>query len=894
MQASWRPVAILLALACVTLGAPTSASAAGVSHGWWSQTHAASAVLDSDVPADGLLVQRSPAGDIAVAAVHGAGPLHTLTVPLVGTPVLTSPVRACRLTGAFSPEQGGAWADRPPFDCVGAVSATLRGSTLTFALSTMQTAGVVLQATGESDRVAFGAPAVVLEEPPPAGSRSSVGTPDRRQVSALALTPLVGPVRPLPVASSFQTPEGVSLPAPTPAIALQSAPDVPVLSVTPRSVSGGSTRTTAATAVALALLLALLLYWSEGFGAAMWRTQPLLRRPLTVPINEVSMTQPDLPELIRHEVRRQLAAGPRRYAPLAASVVALLALVVLVPDVHPNGASSNLNGALGGTGGVAPGTATGGSPGTTSGTLPGATSGLTNGGTGGSGTAGTTGSAGSTGGASTGTSTGGTSAGIDRSSTSTTRGVVPQPAGTAVNGTKCGPGIRQFTFTPYSPMCIPHFTGNNGGATAHGVTKSTITFVLRNPSDYEAARSAVAASSFAAGLHDTQVLVDVFNKQFELYGRKVVLKTFTGRGSFIAEAAGQDQAGASADAQQAYDLGAFASGIPPDPQVYQNALSSRGVISFGLDGVGTIASSRTAYPYQYQSLGPVADFQAIGMSDLICGRMAKMPAVFAGDPLLAKKNRTFGLILSQQAATAQGGTNELPSLVKSRCGETVRTYTYQGNTANNASDAANIATRAKADGITTLVLVTDLLFGPTMTSAAVQQSYQPEWLVPKLNRNQTARQMDSTAVKNMIFAHPWKAQSFPADKGGCYQIYKLGDPTGEPQSDQIAGATFDSLCSLLLEFFGALQTAGPQLSPTTFGQGFFSMPPSAGPGDFGTWSYAKDHYSPDSTYTLQYWKPTGDNPYDGGTGSYLNCLENANIPYVGATLGSGQLRCLGR
>ncbi|MBK5305412.1 MAG: hypothetical protein JJD92_01850 [Frankiaceae bacterium] len=443
-------------------------------------------------------------------------------------------------------------------------------------------------------------------------------------------------------------------------------------------------------------------------------------------------------------------------------------------------------------------------------------------------------------------------------------------------------------------MCAPKFTGDNGGATAHGVTNTTITFVMRNPSDYDAAASAVAASTFNQALHDIQVLVKVFNKQFELYGRQVVVKTFSGRGSFVAEAAGQDQAGASADAQTAYDLGAFASGIPPDPAVYQNALSSRGVISFGLDGQGTVAASRKAYPYQYQSLGAVPDFQADGMSDVVCQRMAKMPAVFAGDPVLAKKTRSFGVVLSQQAATADGGTNLLPGLVKRRCGETVRTYTYAGNPAGNASDANQIATQAKADGVTTLVLFTDLLFAPTMTNAAVQQSYLPEWLTPTLNRNQTARQMNATAVKSMVFALPWRAQNFPADKASCYRIYKMGDPGGEPQSDEIAGATFDSNCALLLELFGALQGAGPRLTPASFGQGFFSLPPSAGSGDFGKWSYDTDHYSPDSSYTLQQWQPSGTNPYDGGTGSYINCREPVDLPYSKAKLGSGQLKCLGR
>ena len=880
MRRIGRSCAALVA-AALAVSVATPASAATVRGGWWTQTGAASAVLDSDVPSGGLLVQGSPDEPLAIAAVAADGRLSTVVVPVVGHAVMFSPVQACRLTGAFTPVQGGPWADRPPYDCTGAVEATQAGANLTFAVGALATDGVVLVAGGQADRVALGPPTVMLQDSAPQAPGAVAPPPQ------LAAGPtsdgLTGPApaeAQMPPLASVQQPV-LPAPAAAPLPAVRLAPATgPIVAVSPAvaSLHGSTTRRTLGTLVALVLLFVLLVYWTDGFGAGSWRAGAATSSPL--PVSEATMTQPDLPELVRHEVRRQLAAGPRRYAPLAAAVAALLALVVLVPDARTGTADASLSGPTtgqqvppGGTTGDGAGPAgTGGATGTTGGTSPTGTTGVSGPGTtGAAGGSSTTGAAGTTG---------------------TTPQVNAQ--GVARNGTKCGQGVRQFTFVPYSPLCVPKFTGDNGGATAHGVTKTAINFVLRNPTDYDAARSAVAASSFAAALHDAQVLTKVFNSQFELYGRQVVLKTFTGSGSFVAEAAGQDQNGANADAQKAYDLGAFASGIPPDPQVYQNALSARGIISFGLDAQGTVASARKAYPYQFQSLGPVPDFQAVGVAGLICGRMAKMPAVFAGDPVLAKKTRSFGLVLSQQAATAQGGTNQIPNLVKQKCSQTVKTYTYQGNPANNASDAASISTRAKADGVTTLVLVSDLLFAPNMTTAAVQSSYQPEWVVPTLNRDQTARQMDATAVKSMVFVHPWKAQNYAANKASCYRIYKMGDPNGEPQSDQIAGATFDSNCSLLLELFGALQAAGPRLTPATFGQGFFSLPPSAGSGDFGKWSYGKDYYSPDSTYTLQYWNPSGTNPYDNGTGMYVNCSEPADQPYVGGKSGTGQLHCLGR
>ena len=101
----------------------------------------------------------------------------------------------------------------------------------------------------------------------------------------------------------------------------------------------------------------------------------------------------------------------------------------------------------------------------------------------------------------------------------------PSEPGVARNGTKCGPGVRQFTFSPYAPTCLAEFKGNNGGATSHGVDAKTITLAFRRTNDYDTAAPAVGASSQAAIEADLITLTNYFNSQYELYGRKVVVKT---------------------------------------------------------------------------------------------------------------------------------------------------------------------------------------------------------------------------------------------------------------------------------------------------------------------------------------------------------------------------------
>lgn len=458
----------------------------------------------------------------------------------------------------------------------------------------------------------------------------------------------------------------------------------------------------------------------------------------------------------------------------------------------------------------------------------------------------------------------------------------------AVNGTTCGPGVRQFAFSAYAPMCVPKFTGDNGGATAHGVTGDTITFTLRNTSDYNTGAQAVGASGFNESLHDIELMVNFLNTQFELYGRKVVPLAFNGQGSYTAEVGGQDQAGANADAQTAFDLGAFADGLPPAPGVYGDALAARKVVSFGLPI--SLADARANFPYKYQSLTAVPDVASQGMADLICARFAGMPAEFAGDAdLRLKPERTFAALLPAQGGDT-GGNNVIFTRAKEKCGVEIARHTYDANPAAGSVQAAQLASRLKADGITTVVLFSNVVFSPVMTNAASQSGYNPEWIYPSASSNTVPRQMSAAAVRSMIFPYSWAPQIRPLAETEGGRLYKLADPNGSPQSNN---TTLNLITPILLEFYRAIQAAGPNLTPETFGQGWFSQPDSLPGGDYGVWTSGSAMYSPDSSYTLQVWDPNAANAFDGGQGAYRACNEPADILYLGAVPGSGQLKCLG-
>src|SRR5690606_40770480 len=78
-----------------------------------------------------------------------------------------------------------------------------------------------------------------------------------------------------------------------------------------------------------------------------------------------------------------------------------------------------------------------------------------------------------------------------------------------------------------------------------------------------------------------QAMADYFNERFQLYGRKIEVVFYDGRGSNVNELLGKGREQAVADAiQVAEEIGAFAD-LSATSEPYAGALAERGVIAFG-------------------------------------------------------------------------------------------------------------------------------------------------------------------------------------------------------------------------------------------------------------------------------------------------------------------------
>src|SRR5207247_7357310 len=108
--------------------------------------------------------------------------------------------------------------------------------------------------------------------------------------------------------------------------------------------------------------------------------------------------------------------------------------------------------------------------------------------------------------------------------------------GTSV--TPCPDRKDQAAGLSYSPPCFA-FSGDNGGATAPGVTAKDISVSYRLTAEGDvvgllASMAGLPLKESTADLERTaEGLLDYFNTHFQFYGRKLKLKGYQGRGALL-------------------------------------------------------------------------------------------------------------------------------------------------------------------------------------------------------------------------------------------------------------------------------------------------------------------------------------------------------------------------
>ena len=424
--------------------------------------------------------------------------------------------------------------------------------------------------------------------------------------------------------------------------------------------------------------------------------------------------------------------------------------------------------------------------------------------------------------------------------------------GTTSSGAACTPSTAQFA-SPYAPPCIPKFTGNNGGATYNGVTASTITVAERefpSAADTEEIEAQAKASGGAIPqvLNQVQqVFLNYFNKVYDLYGRKVVIKPYNSQASFTTEELGQGQPQACADADTiANQMHAFGeAGITNGDSFggtgpFSNCAAQDHLVEFNGDPYFDEAAFEALNPYVWstsQDCNRISSSEAEVVATMLGGKKA----VYAGDPNLKDQVRKFAAFVPN-VPQYLGCTKSFDHLVESKYhlnkSELSPSFDYNLDISTFQQSAQQAIIQFKAAGVTTASSARPTPFARLLlTKAAAAQNYHPEWFMT----GSALTDLDQVAQGEY---------DLPEIQGHMFGMSESAPSTGTTGPHSLAGQLYQKLTghaipkgtdgnySQLVEIFDDLQAAEARtLTPSC----------NDGPGDPMRHAHARQACPPTNT-----------------------------------------------
>ncbi len=470
-------------------------------------------------------------------------------------------------------------------------------------------------------------------------------------------------------------------------------------------------------------------------------------------------------------------------------------------------------------------------------------------------------------------------------------GSVKVGSGTTISGQKCTPGTPQFA-SAYADPCIAKFTGNNGGATARGVTATTITLAQRVfPNSANGAEVASEAEEAGAALPSVtnqieQVFLNYFNKVYDLYGRKVVIKQMNATGNPTTEALGQGQAQACADAATIADqMHAFgevgflanfngAGGTGP----FSQCAAQDHLVEFAGDGYFDETTFQSLNPYVWnltQNCTTISENEA----EVVGTMLANKPAKYAGEADLASKTRKFGTYVPNVPAYLSCTKNAL-HLLETKYhlpASDFATFDYTPDIAVFQQQTQQAIVQFKAAGVTTVILACDPFSAGLLTQAAAAQNYHPEWFTigtALTDADLSVQTYDDAAeVTGHLFGMSEASASdqFTGPHSPAGKLY-------QKLTGHVIPKETDGDYSALVQIFDMLQAAGPDLTPQNMARGVHALPNLGAPlYQYGQWSWntgtngkkGLGEHTADIDARFIWWNETGISGVNGKQGTYV-------------------------
>ena len=442
-------------------------------------------------------------------------------------------------------------------------------------------------------------------------------------------------------------------------------------------------------------------------------------------------------------------------------------------------------------------------------------------------------------------------------------GEVEVGSGTTVGGVACKEGGKQVPDLQYSLPCVAKFEGDNGGETSRGVTADTIKIVIREfpeTANSQAVQKEIEAAGFASADISRAIreqFVDYYNKNYELYGRKVEVIRYESKfGNATAEALGGGREGACQDATLIADeLKAFA--VTGGSGSFSECAAERGLVVFGAAAYFSESFYEKWSPYLYNttmSCERISNHNA----EYIGKRLVGKPAKWAGDPELAKATRKFGTYVPDNEEYQKCTDVTEATLRDKYKAEPGLRVNYALDISRFADQAKRAIIQFKAEGVTTVITASDPISIGLLTKEATAQSYSPEWFIIGTAGQDTdnfGRSYDQKQVDGHMFGLSQLGSSAKlyGETADAPKLYAKLNP-----GKKIPGGTVGGLYDWA-NIFNLLQAAGPELTPANIEKGIAKMPALGAP-DFavGKWNYGNgadgnpDHTAVDDSREV-YW-----------------------------------------
>jgi hypothetical protein len=455
-------------------------------------------------------------------------------------------------------------------------------------------------------------------------------------------------------------------------------------------------------------------------------------------------------------------------------------------------------------------------------------------------------------------------------------------------------GLLAYPYQHRAPCTAPLKAGqSNGGATAPGVTKTTIKVVLLLGTHDQQDTAAKMPGGSAPQNHATnqQGYIEdtypdwqaVLDHNFNLWGRKFEFVTVHPTG---ADEAAQNADALTVAAMKPFIVVSSAPAVAGGGQVFAADLVAKKIIVF-YPGITNAEAGKQA-PYRYLG-GFDNNATVINAVQFAARQLQGQTAKWSGD--FTTKKRVFGLIRPESGIDWQyfGSTAKQEGLKIAPGGQEVYSVPIDTSqiTAKNQEEAPVLVAKLKDAGVTTVMMFTSFGMNQQVLKAADSLDYHPEWFFTGLGAQDieiTARILQAADPEQM--KHVFGLGDLPLYVSGIDdpQVSWFDWYWGKNQGVYSAG----TVGTLYLIDTG-VSLAGPKLTAKTFQQGLFSFPTNGGAASNQVQSFMfglgpspglpYDEYSQVGLdYAIMWWSPTetgkGKILFDDGTGRFMY-IDNA-------------------